>query len=91
MRQEKRKTICLARNQENIPVVDMPILGLVSMSYVYRVYSSFNNIAAISWRSVLLVEETEYPEKTTELAQVTTLHYVVSSTPRHERDSNSKF
>ena len=27
--------------------------------------TTFNNITAISWRSVLLVEETEYPEKTT--------------------------
>jgi len=27
--------------------------------------TTFNNISAISWRSVLLVEETEYPEKTT--------------------------
>jgi hypothetical protein len=33
--------------------------------------ATFNNIYAISWRSVLLVEETEYPEKTTDLLQVT--------------------
>ena len=32
---------------------------------------TFNNISAISWRSVLLVEETEYPEKTTDQLQVT--------------------
>jgi len=32
----------------------------------------------------------EYPEKTTELSQVTDKNNVVSSTPRHERDSNSK-
>jgi hypothetical protein len=31
---------------------------------------TFNNISAISWWSVLLVEETEYPEKTTVLPQV---------------------
>ena len=32
----------------------------------------FNNLSVISWRSVLLVEETrEYPEKTTDLSQVT--------------------
>jgi hypothetical protein len=31
----------------------------------------FNNISVISWRSVLLMEETEYPEKTTDLPQVT--------------------
>ena len=32
--------------------------------------ATFNNISAISWWSVLLVEETEYPEKTTDLPQV---------------------
>ena len=31
----------------------------------------FNNISVISCRSVLLAEETEYPEKTTDLSQVT--------------------
>ena len=29
------------------------------------------NISVISWRSVLLVEEPEYPEKITDLSQVT--------------------
>jgi hypothetical protein len=33
--------------------------------------ATFNNISDISWRSVLLVEETEYPEKTTDQPQVT--------------------
>jgi hypothetical protein len=33
--------------------------------------ATFNNISAISWRSVLLVEETENTEKTTDLSQVT--------------------
>jgi hypothetical protein len=32
---------------------------------------TFNNISAISWLSVLLVEETGVPEKTTDLSQVT--------------------
>ena len=32
--------------------------------------ATFNNISAISWRSVLLVEETEGPEKTTDLSQI---------------------
>ena len=31
----------------------------------------FNNISVILWRSVLLVEETGVPEKTTDLSQVT--------------------
>jgi hypothetical protein len=33
--------------------------------------ATFNNISAISWRSLLLVEETYYPGKTTDLSQVT--------------------
>jgi len=31
----------------------------------------FNNISIISWRSVLLGRKPEYPEKTTDLPQVT--------------------
>jgi hypothetical protein len=30
--------------------------------------TTFNNISAISWQSVLLVEETGVPEKTTDLS-----------------------
>ena len=33
--------------------------------------ATFNIISIISWRSVLLMEETECPEKTTDLSQVT--------------------
>ena len=33
--------------------------------------ATFNNISAISYRSVLLVEETGVPEKTTDLSQIT--------------------
>jgi hypothetical protein len=33
--------------------------------------ATFNNISVISWRSVLLVEETEVREKTTDQPQVT--------------------
>ena len=33
--------------------------------------TTFNNISVISWWSVLLVEETGVPEKTTDLPQVT--------------------
>jgi hypothetical protein len=32
---------------------------------------TFNNISDILWRSVLLVEETRVPEKTSDLSQVT--------------------
>jgi hypothetical protein len=49
--------------------------------------ATFNNISVISWRSLLLVEETRVPEdKTIDLLQVTDQllsHNVVSSTPRH--------
>jgi len=33
--------------------------------------ATFNNISAISWRSVLLVEETGVPGKKTDLSEVT--------------------
>jgi len=35
------------------------------------VYATLSNISIISWRSVLLVEETGVPEETTDLPQVT--------------------
>jgi hypothetical protein len=39
--------------------------------------ATFNNISAISWRSVLLVKETGVPGKTTDLSQVTDKLYHV--------------
>jgi hypothetical protein len=33
--------------------------------------ATFSNISAISWRPVLVVEEAEYPERTTDLGQAT--------------------
>jgi hypothetical protein len=43
--------------------------------------TTFNNIAVISWRSVLLVEETEDSEKTTVTSQVTDkLHHIMLCT-----------
>jgi hypothetical protein len=33
--------------------------------------ATFNNISVMSWRSVLLVATSEYPEKTTDLSQFT--------------------
>jgi hypothetical protein len=55
--------------------------------------ATFNNISVISWRSVLLVEETRVPRwnhRTAASYWQTLSHYVVSSTPRHERDSKSQ-
>jgi hypothetical protein len=54
--------------------------------------ATFNNISVISWRSVFCVEETGVPGENRRpvVSQWQTLpHNVVSSTPRHERDSNS--
>ena len=49
--------------------------GLVSVKWLYVrlvVFSAtFNNMSVISWRSVLLVEETGIPEKTNDLLQFT--------------------
>jgi hypothetical protein len=53
---------------------------------------TFNNISVISWRQFYWWRKREYPEKTIDLPQVTDklYHNVVSSTPRHELDSNSR-
>ena len=53
--------------------------------------ATFNNISVISWRSVLFGGGgggPEYQENTTDLSQVT--DKIISSTPRHERGSNSQ-
>jgi hypothetical protein len=54
---------------------------------------TFNNISVISWRLILLVEDTGIPrENRRPVASYwqTLSHNVVSSTPRHERDSKSQ-
>ena len=43
--------------------------------------ATFNNISAISWRSVLFVEETQYLEKTTVPEKPTDLPQFADSTP----------
>ena len=55
--------------------------------------ATFNNISAISWRLVLLVEETGVPGETHRPVAShwqTLSHKVASSPPRHERGSNSQ-
>jgi hypothetical protein len=52
--------------------------------------ATFNNISVISWRSVVLVEETGKNHRPVASHWQTLSHYVVSSTPRHDRDSNSQ-
>ena len=57
------------------------------------VNATFNNISAISWWSVLFVEETGVPRENHRPAAShwqTLSHNVVSSTPHHEHDSNSR-
>ena len=50
--------------------------------------ATFNNILVISWRSVLLAEQTAENHRRKSLTSLS--HNVVSSTPRHERGSNSQ-
>jgi hypothetical protein len=45
--------------------------GFKSTIFLNPINATFNNISVISCRSVLLVEELEDPEKTTDLLQVT--------------------
>jgi hypothetical protein len=54
--------------------------------------ATFNNILVKSWRSVLLVEETRVPGENHRPVAIhwQTLSQVASSTPRHERGSNSR-
>ena len=63
----------------------------VRVKMVFNV--TFNNISIILWRLVLLLEETGVPgEKHRHVAShcQALSHNVLSSTPRHERGSNSQ-
>jgi len=55
--------------------------------------ATINNISVTSWWPVLLVEETGVPEDNHQSVAShwqTLSHYIVSSTPRHQQDSNSQ-
>ena len=54
--------------------------------------ATFINISVISWRSVILVEETEIPEQNHRpvASRLIPLSHNVSITPRYERNSNSQ-
>ena len=54
---------------------------------------NFNNISDVSWWSVLLVDQTRVPRENHQPVTrhwQTLSHNVISSTPRHELDSNSQ-
>ena len=54
--------------------------------------ATFNNISVLSWHPVLLVEETGVPgenQRPVASHRQTSSHNAVSSTPCHERVSNS--
>ena len=63
-------------------------LGGVRRVKVMVFNATFNNISVISWRSVLLVEETGENHWPVTSHWQTLSHSVVSSTPHHEWDSN---
>jgi hypothetical protein len=80
--------LCLTCNESkvhrNLLMHVIRVLGLRVM--VFK--ATFNNISVISWRSVLLVEETGVPGENHRLAishWQTSTHTVVSSTPRLSR------
>jgi len=61
---------------------------------VMMLHATFNNISVISWRSVLLVEETQVPgEKHRPVASHWQIksHNIVSSTPRLSRIRTHNF
>jgi hypothetical protein len=71
---------------------DLPLFQYVRLMFMVF-NATFNNISVISWRSVLLVEKIGGPEENHRpvASHYQTLsHNVASSTPRHERGSNSQ-
>ena len=62
-------------------------LGLVRLMLFN---ATFNNMLVISWRSVLLVEETRENHRPVASHRQTLSHNFVSSTPRHEQSLNSQ-
>ena len=87
------------RNRDEIYTTNTYILyhSLSWLGFVWFCFimfnATFNNISAISWRPVLLVEETRVPGENHWLVAShwqTLSHNVVSSTPQYERGSNSQ-
>ena len=62
----------------------VPLLRL-SRVIIMEFNATVNNISVISWRSVLLAEETGENHRPVASHLQTLSHNIVSSTPRHER------
>ena len=77
----------------NIIYTTLYPVHVINYNMGYGFNSTFNNISAISWRSVEFVEETESHGENHRTAGShwrALSHNVVSSTHRHERDSKSQ-
>ena len=66
----------IAIDLPQVTVTDKRLSYCLNITNGYRlgvivINATVNNILVISWRSILLVEEPEYPVKTTGLPQVT--------------------
>ena len=66
---------------------------VVSVGWFVVCNATFNNISVVSWRSVLLMDETGVTgdnHRPVASHRQAVSHNVVKSTPHHERDSNSQ-
>ena len=67
-----RKIAHFGLRQHSLTHLTLPYVFIRWLVWFMVLNVTFNNISVISWRSVLLVyQKPEYPEKTTDLSQVT--------------------